>query len=542
LSGHDEKLLRALPLSVRLSRPGPSALIAAASGALLSTAFVSSWTFGLWAGMVGVLYCTRLQRPFRAARTWAIFGAVFFGISYAWLSVVTWPGYLALVAYHALHAALVGLALSQIIRSAPLPLTSLAPPVWVASEFLRSRLLSGLPWLILAHPLGDKTAFVQIASITGAAGVSFLVVMVNAAVAELGFKLPTLFRLRSVTERPVEWRRGSPYVSAVLSAGLVMAACVYGTVRVLGSPLADGPRVAVLQGAVPTPARSNGSVAEAREIDRRLWESYSGLTADLAGRNVDLIVWPESSLPGTFGRGEDGEFRMRKLSGEFETPILFGTNFSCPGQEETNSAVLLVRGELAGRYDKERLVPFGEYVPPRRLSRKQGMLEPLTGDYRFGSPDQAPLAVGGWTVAANICYEDIFGPILRRHVQRGAQILVNLTNDSWFDGTAEPRQHLQAARFRAIELGVPLVRATNTGHSGIIDPYGRLTEGPAPLEKGRLVAAVKVRPAADGSPLPRPTGYARHGDLFSWTCLACVGLLALLGAVSGNSPADEKSS
>jgi len=559
----------------RLAESVPSALVAAASGAVLATAFVTQVSVGAWAGLAGALYCTRLQRPLRAAGTWAVFGLVFFGISFSWMSVVTWAGFAALVAYHTAHVALFGLVLACITgnggggaRSSPngwhLPLTSIAPPLWVASELLRSRLLGGLPWMLLAHPFGGKTVFVQFAQWTGAAGVSFVVAMVNSAVAELGLKLPPYMARISTGRSAPRWRDGSPWVSAVAAAGVVLAACVYGTVRIVNAKTEPGPTVALIQGAVPTPAKSIGTSEEAKEVDRRLWAAYSSLTQDLApqgkaaagpgGTGLDLIVWPESALPGIFGSGDESEggeggeeaeggasAKLRELSRRVGTPMLVGTNTLArrsaaagagggggtggKARAVANSAVLVARGELTGRYDKVHLVPFGEYIPLGRAGRLLFRSEPLTRDYAAGSPDQPSLKVGPWSLGVSICFEDIFAPAARRQVLGGARVLVNLTNDSWFDSTAEPYQHHMAARYRAIELGVSLVRSTNTGLSSVFDPYGRAVSGPRAMEAGPLVTTVKLRCSNTGQDAPPATGYLRHGELFAWCCLAVTGLL-----------------
>jgi len=534
LAGGNETI-RSSPLLVWLSAPGPSTLTAAVSGALLATAFLTRTTVGVWAGLPGVLVCTRHQRAGQAARTWAVFGLVFFGIAFGWMSVVTWPGYAALVAYHTLHVVLFGLVLGYSVRWVPLPLTSVAPPLWVASEFLRSRLFGGLPWMLLAHPLGAKIPFVQFAQWTGAAGVSFMVVMVGAAVAELGLRLRGLAS-SSEGGGSDPRREASPWVSAVVAGVLVMAACIYGTVRVVRAPLKDGPVVALVQGGVPTPLKSTGSGEEVAEVDRRLWDAYSSLTEELAGDGLagggpDLVVWPESSLPGVFGpdvpedeAGRAGE--VRELSRRVGVPMLVGTNMYSNGAQ-TNSAVLLDGGRFAGRYDKVHLVPFGEYIPLGRIGQAIFPFGPVTEDYAAGAADQEPLRIGRWVVAASICYEDVFGHLARAQVRRGAQVLVNLTNDSWFDGTAEPYQHSMAARFRAIELGVSVVRCTNTGITCIYDPCGRSTGALGPLEAGHLVGTVPLRCRGSDPEASVPTGYLRHGELFAWCCVGASVIVAL---------------
>jgi apolipoprotein N-acyltransferase len=377
--------------------------------------------------------------------------------------------------------------------------------------------------------------------------VTFLVVMVNAAVAELVLQMPG----RKILFVPSRARlRSTPYVSAVLSAILVLASCVYGTARVLRGRLCDGPRVALIQGAVPTPARSRGGSQEAAAVDARLREAYTKLTGEVAlAAAADVIIWPESALPGVFGDGSIEEMRMRELSSSLGLPILFGVNAYVRGagsSDQTNSAVMLRGGELAGRYDKEHLVPFGEYIPFGSLGLRL-LRKPFTGDYAAGREPQRLLDIGPWKAGVTICYEDVFAPLVRRRVLAGADLVVNLTNDSWFDSTAEPTQHCQAARLRAIELGVSLVRATNTGVTCVIDPYGGMATGPEPSEKGRLVAVVKLRPARalrEAAPgdaravtgSPEPTWYLAHGELFALSCGASTAMILAAAALRRRPP------
>jgi apolipoprotein N-acyltransferase len=179
-------------------------------------------------------------------------------------------------------------------------------------------------------------------------------------------------------------------------------------------------------------------------------------------------------------------------------------------------------GELALRYHKMRLVPFGEYVPLQPLltlgGRFAARLVSRAGEFTPGAQYSVG-QVDGHGVSAFICYEAIFPDLVRAFRARGAELLVNVTNDAWYGTTSAPYQHLAMAAFRAVENGVWLVRAANTGITAAVDPRGRVVERTALFERTLLVRDVPM--------LAGGTFYSRHGDVFGWSCLALALLLTL---------------
>ena len=195
------------------------------------------------------------------------------------------------------------------------------------------------------------------------------------------------------------------------------------------------------------------------------------------------------------------------------------------GLEVTNAAVLIDRsGNWGGRYEKQHLVPFGEYLPLQRWLRFLGPLVYAVGSLRPGDAEQSLLAApahGLPPFGVSICYEVIFPQIARSQVRRGARFLATITNDAWYGTTSGPYQHFAMARMRAIENRRWLVRAANTGVSGVVDPWGRV------LQRSHLETEALI--TARIEPLDGLTVYARLGDSFAWACALVAGI-AVAGA------------
>ncbi len=169
-------------------------------------------------------------------------------------------------------------------------------------------------------------------------------------------------------------------------------------------------------------------------------------------------------------------------------------------------------GRTVGHYDKIRLVPFGEYVPLRKMLFFARKLVRAVGEFEFGTND-TPLA-GRLHYGPAICYEIVFPQIARRQVVHGADILVTITNDAWYDGTSAPRQHLNQARLRAVETDRYLLRAATTGISAFVDPSGRVVESLAMNREGIIFANFEGRHSV--------TPYVRFGDWFAWVAVVAV--------------------
>jgi apolipoprotein N-acyltransferase len=221
---------------------------------------------------------------------------------------------------------------------------------------------------------------------------------------------------------------------------------------------------------------------------------------------------------------------LRRIVSDDHVYLLFGNDDREEGGTEqarkiwVGAKMLDPEGRLALRYHKIRLVPFGEYVPVQSVltlgGRFSAKLVQEVGEFTPGQ-DFAIGQVDGHPIAAFICYEAIFPDLVREFAARGAQLLVNITNDGWYGRTSAPYQHFAMAKFRAVENERYLVRAANTGITAVVDAHGRVLEQTGLFERGMLVRDV---PLLTGS-----TFYSRHGDLFAWSCLAVAAALTAAG-------------
>jgi apolipoprotein N-acyltransferase len=252
-------------------------------------------------------------------------------------------------------------------------------------------------------------------------------------------------------------------------------------------------------------------------------ERHMAQTHDAAARGARLVVWPESAVGFHYDDTPPVAEALDGLARQLGLYLLFGNDdregFGPDERSYVGAKLLTPEGRLALRYHKLRLVPFGEYVPLQPLltlgGRYGAKLVQQVSDFTPGEAalvarvDERPLSV-------MICYEAIFPDLGRRFAANGAGLLVNITNDAWYGRTSAPHQHLAMASFRAVENGIYLVRAANTGISAVVDARGRILERTSLFERATLVRDVPIL-AAD-------TFYARHGDVFG---LACV-LLTLI--------------
>jgi apolipoprotein N-acyltransferase len=444
------------------------------------------FTLGLLTGVVhyaGTVYWT--------SDTVATFGGL------SWFVAV--PVAFLLVLYMSLYLALASAASAVMVRRlGPLGLV-LAPAAWVAAEYARAHVFGGFPWIPLGNAVVSLLPIAQLASVTGVYGLSWTLALLNALIA-----------LAAATDR----RHRLMSVTAALA--LLVTVSAWGALRLSDSRLArEGApiRVALVQGNVPQDEKWDPSRAAS------IFDRYLRLTRVAAQEGGQFIIWPESATPFFFDEDNTSASRVRQLVSEIRVPLLFGTDEVEPGSPPKyyNSAFILDEsGATAAVYRKMFLVPFGEYVPFGTLLSFVG---PLVEAVSAFSPGQqvTMLPVDGHMVSTAICYEVVYPHLIRDGVLRGAELLTTITNDAWYGATSAPWQHFDLARMRAIEQGRYLARAANTGISGIVDPYGRVTlrtnlfETTAPIGEVRFIRELTV--------------YARIGDLTAQLAV----LITLLG-------------
>lgn len=508
-------------------RPGDGAIrpaAATASGLLLAASSPwPGWSALAWLALVPLLWSIDGERPGRAFGLGWLAGASFFLITFAWIpgTIARATGVAQPVGLLALFALCAALAVYFALFAASLRLfesktgsDSLAAAVvlWVASEWLRANGLLPCPWNLLGYTQLAHLRLVQIADLTGIYGVSALVVAVN------------------YTLYAALLRRGSA-TRLVIVVALCLGAYAYGETRLAPAPGGRRLRIGLVQPAIDPnqkwdPARRDEVLA-----------GQEALSREAAANGADLILWPEASAPYVFGNDRALTDRMVEFVRGLGVPLLFGSPalVSRPvGRGEVwnslnRSLLLAPDGHVAGRYDKMILVPFGEYVPWPRLLFFVHKLVPGIGDFLPGV-EPTLFALGETRLAVLICYEATFPDFVRRFVDRGAELLVNQTNDGWFGDTGAPRQHLAMTVVRAIENRVPLVRVANTGISAVVTPQGAIA---AQIPLG--VRGVRVVEVAAGG--RAPTFYTRHGDVFAEAAVFAAVLMVLYAGWMAPRPA-----
>lgn len=417
----------------------------------------------------------------------------------------------ALVAYLALYPAIFALVMWRLLGVFGRSALMATPLVWVATELGRTYLFTGFPWVLVGYSQISVLPIAQLASVFGVYGLSGLVVGVGAACAAAA--VPPAAGRASVNRGP----RRSPYLPIVVMAAVVAAVAVWGSLRVARGDLTrDGEaiRVGLVQGNVDQAVKWNPASASS------IFQDYLRLTRTAIAQGAGLVLWPESSTPFIFEEDRADADQVRALVREAHVPILLGSDQVERGAPNRyfNSAYLVSGdGAIAGVYRKLHLVPFGEYVP-RTFFFASRLVHTISD---FSPGDRAVLLpVNGHSISTAICYEIVYPDLVRRFVSGGSELLTTITNDAWFGDTSAPHQHFAQASMRAVENGRYLVRAANTGVSGIVDPYGRVLAMSRLFEQAVIVGDARVLRAL--------TLYTRIGDVFAYaSTVVTAALLAL---------------
>ncbi|RMH46033.1 MAG: apolipoprotein N-acyltransferase [Alphaproteobacteria bacterium] len=474
--------------------------LAAGIGLALAQPPLSLWPLAPLAVAVLCWLLARAPSPGAAARIGLLAGFAFFAAGLHWvveafLVDIARHGWMAPFALGFLAAGLSlfwGLPfwLAARARLAPGAAALLLAGLWTLSEFARAHVLTGFPWALPGY-VWAETPLAQTAALFGPHMLGFLTLLGGACLA-----LAVLGRGRMARLAP-------------LAAALVAAAgWLWGAAR-LAAPApqrADGFTIRIVQ---PNAAQRDKWRPEMIPVFYRVH-----LDESAAPPRPDAVIWSESAVP--WLPDEDPALR-RDIAGTAGVPVILGANRREGGRWFNALFVIAPDSSVAARYDKYRLVPFGEFLPLPALFERLGLSGLTGGSFSPGDGPRVIAAAGIPPFLPLICYEAIFPQGMR--AGRRPDWLVQLTNDAWFGTSAGPWQHLAQARMRAIEQGLPLARAANTGISALIDPMGRMVVALPLLARGHVDA---VLPA----PLP-PTPYALTGDapwiglilVFSVTCI-----------------------
>ncbi len=568
-------------------RPGWWCLVLGlAHGALVTLAWppMNLWWLAFIAPMPLVLAGEIVARSRGSARRHGLIAAMgslpFWFLQTRWLIDVTAPGYPCLAIYLSLYVALFVALLARVRRARPSwPLWLVAPPLWVGLEVVRGEfVLTGYPWFLAAHPLVEFPVLASPAGAVGAYGVSLLLLLIASGL------IDWLHTSRGAARG---WRHPRTGVAAALLAWVVLGAAG----RVGVDPAPRTVRAAVIQTNLPQSNKIGWGLPERIAA----FAEWTAMTRDAArpgpdGRRPDVIVWPETMFPGdalnpeaveAIGRagliwpasmlGPEAQAGLRcdafalelqRLQGEIGVPLVIGAltidnlravqrdagKVGLEWDAKFNSALLIAGGEISPRrYDKHSLTPFGEVIPYawRVPAIQQGLLSIGAGGMAFDlswgtqeGPLTIPADAGPVRLAMPICFEVVRSGLCRRLVHAGDPalpvLLVNISNDGWFTDWPEGRaQHFQIARWRCVELGVPMIRAVNTGISGAIDASGAVLargvpalDGSGTIDSHTPGVLILDVPTARASATP----FSRWlGNTVGYGCLAAGAILTLAG-------------
>jgi apolipoprotein N-acyltransferase len=508
--------IRTVALAIILAWGWKRALIAFAAGALsvLAMAPFNAWpvlfvTFPVVVWLIDGAGAGKLHGVPAAAITGFWFGLGYFipglywlgyaflvdASTFAWLmpfAIIGLPTYLALFTAS-------GFALARLLWTRDASRVLALALSLTAAEWLRGHVLTGFPWNTFGYALSEPLALAQTASLIGLWGMTFLAIAIFASPAVL---------IDAKSHRPQSW------LAPVIALSLLAAMAIFGAVRLSQHPteMLSKVKLRIMQPDLQQDAKFNYG-AKAQVMQKYLALSDRSTGPQSTGvRDANILIWPESAFPFFLTREADAMAQIADLLPS--NTVLITGSVRAPDLPSNvritrayNSIYIIDHdGSVLSVYDKLHLVPFGEYLPFQEWMEKLG-LEQLTkvqGGFIAGTirhPLEIPNAPRALPL---ICYEAIFPSDVATRNDRPGWI-VNLTNDGWFGISTGPYQHLQQARLRAIEQGLPLVRAANTGISAVIDPVGRVV---ARLGLGVEGVLDSTLPAA----IP-PTVYARVGDV-----------------------------
>jgi apolipoprotein N-acyltransferase len=484
-----------------------------------------------WFAVAPFFFVILRSKPWPAFWLAVFFGFIFYTGIFFWVFMLpkyTFLHHLLLGVYLCPLMGTFGLLVCSIARHCS-PILGLfsAPFIWVSMEYIRSNLFFlSLPWGLVAHSQYNYPLLIQIASFSGTLGVSFLIILINAAITAILYFLWMRVKLSLPhAETNMSWRGCLAIVSVATVLFSLNLLC--GSWMTPGEILGRQYRISVVQ----------ANIEQSKKWDKNyakfILDTYAELTLRASEDKPDLIVWPETATPKAINLDLETALKIGQIAREISAPLLLGSAQQHKFEEKgirtlsyQNSAFLLQfakRSMRPQRYDKIRLLPFGEYLPLKDTIPWRSIGIPKIGGYEPGA-EFTVFELPDFKFSVTICWENIFAGIVRRFVQDGAQFIVNITNEAWFGQTAAPYQFLSMSVFRAVENRVFVVRCTNTGISCFIDSRGRIIgrvkngSGKDIFVRGVLTAAVV--------PLKSTTFYTRHGDWFVWLCAG--GLILLL--------------
>jgi apolipoprotein N-acyltransferase len=432
--------------------------------------------------LVPLLWAWRAAKPRHAALYGFVFGVGCYGVVLEWVRYFGTVAIVPLVGAMAVAIALVGAVVAALARrgvASPL----LTAAVWVVAEAIRGRWpLGGFPWADLGVALHNVALARALASLGGTVLVSFVVVAVN------GFVLDVALGLRA-------HRVGATAVAAGSLAALMVFVAFADITRYTATPTGHL-RFALLQG-------DDHELPLAQQTTQRLTNSHLALADQLRGK-YDLIVFPESALDTDPELDPQLEHELQQIASEHDASVLVNARTPGPNDEEYNSNLLYPPdGKLQGVYSKQHLVPFGEYVPWRNDLGFISELRQVPYDFTPGHHDVI-FRVAGHPIGTVICFESAFAPLVRSYVRDGAEAIVVSTSNRSYHRSGNAAQHLALSQMRAAETARPVLQASVSGISGVIDASGNVHDTTDLFRKAIVRGTVTT--------MTGETPYVRFGD------------------------------
>ncbi len=409
--------------------------------------------------------------------------------------------------------------------------------IWVALEYARSYIMTGLPWCLLGYSQYSRLPLIQISNITGVYGLSFVIVLVNFVIynaASLMIKKKissyTIGHKASVSDYDPNKHNGqraseNGHALRIIGTEIILTSFLIGFILLYGynnlKIKADNNTKGKELRAVIVQGNINQSLKWGSDFQEETVSIYKKLSLESADFKPQLIIWPETALPYYFqdvSHLSQEVFDVAKIT---NSNILFGSPAYLKDKDTIvyyNRAYIISKNGVFDYYDKVHLVPFGEYVPLKKYIPFVHRLVPAAGDFSAGKSVK-PVNSPDLKIGALICFETIFPDISRKLAIQGAELLVNLTNDAWFGRTSAPYQHLSMAVFRCVENGVPMARAANTGISAFILANGKIVDRSELFVRETLQKEIKLT--------HKKTFYSQLGDIFA-ILLTIVAIIKIL--------------
>ena len=476
--------------------------------------------FLAWISLVPLLIALRTKSLRYSFFLSLVCGIIFFMGVFNWILTVEDYSYLhhiILAFYLGSYFGIFGLTFNSISRRLGiLPALFAAPFVWITAEYIRSNFtFLALPWALLAHSQYQYPMVIQSASLFGTYGISFQIMTVNSAIAAIVMVFLYKSEKRECMSFKPRLKTGA-MILGIITALFITFSLLYGH-SILTRPI-DGKKVkiSVVQGNIEQKKKWDPNYAH------DIMRVYSNLTEKASIDHPEMIIWPETASPGSINLNPRLYSEVKDIAKNAGAYLLFGSaqyqKFARGGVQNLkclNSAFLI--GPEAGitlnqRYDKIRLLPFGEYLPMKETIPWSYIGVRNISEFSQGR-EFTIFNIPGSHFGVVICWENIFPDLFRQFVLNGAQFMVNITDEAWFGKTAAPYHFVSMSIFRAVENRSYVVRCGNTGVSCIIDPYGRILD----RVKDETGTDVFIRGVMSGwvIPLKSKTFYTRYGDLFA---------------------------